>query len=259
MSAPVGGSDYSTMVAVITGASRGLGAGLAQAFADEGVRLGLCARTKPEVPHGASGITSSVDVSDADAVDRFTADVVDQFGRIDLWINNAGVLAPVGPLADAEPFELRRHIDTNIMGVLHGSATFARHVRSRPGGGVLVTMSSGAATRPYVGWAPYCASKAAIEMITEVIAREERTNGLTAYALSPGLVDTDMQAYIRSLPSGRFPEVDRFRRVHDEDRFNSPAWVTRFILQELVDVTHSGRDGPVGDVGRVRFRVPDQS
>ncbi len=152
MSAP---DPHTALVAVITGASRGLGAGMATVFAGAGVRLGLCARTRPEPPEGADALTASVDVTDAQALDAFSLAVVERFGRIDLWVNNAGVLVPIGPLAVADPDALRRHLDINILGVMHGSATFARHVRDRPGRGVLVNISSGAATTPYEGWAAY--------------------------------------------------------------------------------------------------------
>jgi NAD(P)-dependent dehydrogenase (short-subunit alcohol dehydrogenase family) len=249
-----------SLVTVVTGASRGLGAGMAGALAAEGIRLGLCARTRPDAPPGAQAVTGSVDVTEAAAVDRFAAEVVQRFGRIDVWINNAGLLAPIGPLADADPDALRDNIEVNVLGVVHGSATFARHVRSRPGFGVLVNLSSGAATRPYEGWAAYGGSKAAVEMVTEVVAREERPHGLAAYAVSPGLVDTDMQALIRSTPASEFPAVEGFHRAHRDGGFNSPDWVTRYVLEELVDPAASGDRpaGPTPDDPMVRRRVPDE-
>jgi NAD(P)-dependent dehydrogenase (short-subunit alcohol dehydrogenase family) len=250
----VTGRSVAPSVAVVTGASRGLGAGLADAWAARGVRLGLCARVRPAGPTGTESLTATVDVADAAAVEAFAAAVAERFGRIELWVNNAGILEPIGPLAEADPGALRQNIDVNVLGVLHGSATFARHVRSRPGPGVLVNISSGGATRPYAGWAAYCASKAAVEMITEVVAVEEREAGLVAHALSPGLVDTDMQALIRSTPAERFPKVDRFHRVHRDGSFNSPEWVATFIVEHLFN-------GAGGEPGRgtepVRLRVPD--
>jgi benzil reductase ((S)-benzoin forming) len=146
-----------------------------------------------------------------------------------------------------------------VLGVLHGTATFARHVRTRDGSGFLVNVSSGAATRPYVGWAAYGGAKAAVEMITEVVAREEHASGLRAYALSPGLVDTDMQALIRSTPEKDFPSVGRFRQVHEDGSFNSPAWVTRFILDRLVNgaAVPAGPESSGTEV-TVRLRVPDE-
>jgi benzil reductase ((S)-benzoin forming) len=235
-------------VAVITGASRGLGAGLATSLAAAGLRLGLCARIQPQAPPGSQAVTWSVDVTEADQVDRFATEVVERFGRIDLWINNAGVLDPIGPLVDADPRALVDHMAVNVDGVLFGTRAFARHVRRRPGGGVLVNMSSGAGGSPVEGWAAYCASKAAVDMLTEVVALEGRPDGLRAYALSPGLVDTDMQALIRSTPVETFPSVERFHRAHQQGSFNSPAWVARYVLGLL--------EGEGSD--DVRVRVPDQ-
>ncbi len=117
-----------------------------------------------------------------------------------------------------------------MTGVLHGSAVFAEHVRAREGAGTLVNISSGAATNPYEGWAAYCASKAAVDQLTRVVALEEARHGLAAYAVSPGLVDTEMQAAIRATDPASFPQVDRFRRAATEHRFNSPAWVAEHIL-----------------------------
>jgi NAD(P)-dependent dehydrogenase (short-subunit alcohol dehydrogenase family) len=247
--------EEAPLVAVVTGASRGLGAGMASAWAAQGVQTGLCARTRPDAPAGADSLTASVDVTDATSVDEFAATVVGRFGPIDLWVNNAGVLDPVGPLADADPGALRSNLDINVLGVLNGSAAFARHVRSRPGRGVLVNISSGGASRPYAGWAAYCGSKAAVEMITEVVAVEERRHGLRAHALAPGLVDTDMQALIRATPAEQFPDVERFHEVHRHGSFNSAAWVAAFILEQLVRGPDAEADP---EPPTVRLRVPDE-
>ncbi len=249
-------SIHAGRVAVITGASRGLGAGMAETFAGQGMHLGLCARARPESPDWAPALTASVDVTDADAVDAFAGAVAERFGRIDLWVNNAGVLAPIGPLADADPEEVRRHFDANVLGVVHGTGAFARQVRGQPEGGVLVNISSGAAATPYEGWAVYCASKAAVEMLTEVVALEELPAGLRAYALAPGVVDTDMQTLIRSSTEEAFPDVRRFRRLKQEGRFNSADWVARFILDRCLGA--AGSDGPADVAGAVRLRVPDE-
>jgi len=246
---------HAGLVAVVTGASRGIGAGLAGYFAERSMRLGLCARSVPDAPHGADALVAAVDVTDATAVDDFAAAVVDRFGRIDQWVNNAGILVPIGPLADAGPDELAAHVATNVLGVAFGTAAFARHVRSRPGGGTLVNLSSGAATRPYRGWAPYCASKAAVEMLTRVVGLEEASAGLAAYAVAPGVVDTDMQALIRATPETSFPDVARFHRMRDDGEFATPEWVARWILEWCVDPATRLRPGP-GE-GSVAFRVPD--
>jgi benzil reductase ((S)-benzoin forming) len=227
-------------VAVITGASRGLGAGLAVRFAECGVRLGLCARHEPAGPDGA--LTASVDVTDAGAVDRFAARVADELGPIDLWINNAGVLEPIAPLRDADPAQLEAHIRTNVLGVLYGSRAYVRHVRRTNRGGVLVNVSSGAASSVYPGWSAYCAAKAAVDQLTRVVAEEEADAGLRAYAVAPGVVDTDMQAMIRATPAEAFPAVERFRKRAETGDFNSPSWVADHILAAAFDTAAEPED-----------------
>jgi NAD(P)-dependent dehydrogenase (short-subunit alcohol dehydrogenase family) len=241
--------EVSTPVAVVTGASRGLGAGLASTFAQHGFRLGLCARTRPTAPPGAEAVTLAADVTDADALDRFGSMVIDRFGRIDLWVNNAGVLEPIDFLADADTAALAHHVDVNVKGVLFGSRTFARHVRERDGTGVLVNMTSGASRTIYEGMAVYCASKAAVDMATQVVAREEAPHGLLAYAVAPGVVDTAMQSMMREAPIERLPSAGRFVALKEAEAFNSPEWVARFLI-DLVE----GRERPEDVV----VRVPDQ-
>jgi benzil reductase ((S)-benzoin forming) len=245
-----GQADIPGRVAVITGASRGLGAGLAARWAEAGLRLGLAARTEPAAPEGVECVTASVDVSDAAAVEHFCGVVAARFGRIDLWVNNAGLLEPIAPLRDADPAALRAHVEVNVLGVLYGSASFARHVRSREGGGVLVNITSGAATSPYAGWAAYCGSKAAVDQITRVMAEEEIEAGMRAYAVAPGIVDTGMQEAIRATTEERFPAVERFRGIARDGAFNSPAWVADHILGLLAY--------PPTDLDLVVLRVPDQ-
>jgi NAD(P)-dependent dehydrogenase (short-subunit alcohol dehydrogenase family) len=235
--------DVSGKVAVITGASRGLGAGLASHFAAAGLHLGLCATHRPSLvmatrPTARGGqvisaeppLCAAVDVTDYAALDAFAHQVVERFGGIHLWINNAGVLAPIGPLSAADPALVARNIDVNVTGVLHGSAIFAGHVRRRPGTGVLINISSGAGTRPYFGWAAYCAAKAAVDQLTRVLALEEGGHGLSAYAVAPGVIDTDMQAAIRGSRVADFPAVERFVALAQSGDFNSPGWVAEHLL-----------------------------
>jgi NAD(P)-dependent dehydrogenase (short-subunit alcohol dehydrogenase family) len=191
-----------------------------------------------------------VDVTDAEALDRFGSAVVDRFGRIDLWVNNAGVLEPIAFLADADSAALARHVDVNVKGVLFGSRTFARHVRDRDGTGVLVNMTSGASRTIYEGMAVYCASKAAVDMATRVVAQEEAAHGLAAYAVAPGVVDTAMQVMMREAPIERLPSVGRFVALKKAEAFNSPEWVARFLM-DLVEGGERPED--------VVVRVPDQN
>lgn len=226
--------DLSGKTAVITGASRGLGAGLAAEFAARGMRLALCARSACTLPPGAGGMAAQVDVADAEAVRRFARDAEAALGRIDLWINNAGVLEPVGPLRDVPPEAFLDHVRINVMGVVHGSQAFIAHVRARGHQGVLMNVSSGAAWRAYAGWAAYSAGKAGVDRISEAIQLEEGDH-LRVYAVAPGVIDTDMQSLVRSMTPERFPAVDLFRERKAKNDFNSIGHVAEHLVRYAFD------------------------
>lgn len=243
-------TDLQGRTAVITGASRGLGAAMARELAAHGLRLGLCARKSPELPEGADGVSESVDVTDESAVEGFVARVEERLGAIDLWINNAGVLEPIQPLRDVSAEDFRRHIDINLTGVFLGSRSYLRHRRARGGGGVLINVSSGAAWKAYAGWGAYCAGKAGVERLTQCIQQEEAETGLRAYSVAPGVIDTDMQARIRASSPEDFPEVERFVELKQSDGFNSGEWVARHFLAIAFD--------PGTRPDEVAVRIPDE-
>ena len=235
-------------VAVITGASRGIGAALATEFAAQGMKLGLCARSAPVLVEGDDVVAKRLDVCDEDAVEKFAADVIAKWGRIDLWINNAGVLDPIAPVRNVAVSDFRDHIDINLTGVFLGTRTFIRHVREREGEGVLINVSSGAAWSAYEGWSTYCAGKAAVERLTEVVQLEEAGSGLRAYSVAPGVVDTAMQELIRNSTAEDFPEVERFREMKMEGSFNSPEFVASQLLGIAFD--------PDARPDQVEHRIP---
>ena len=223
-------SEYTDKVVVITGASRGLGAGMAQYFATRGLRLGLCARTQPTAPAGAQAVTAAVDVTAPQALQAFAEEVENTFGSIDLWINNAGVLDPVAPLRAIDPAAFAKVLNINVLGVVHGTQAYLQHRRRQGGGGVLINISSGAAQHAYAGWSAYCASKAAVDRLSEAVSLEEAEHGLRVYAVAPGVVDTAMQQTIRATPAENFPQVDKFHALKEHGHFNSPAFVGQELL-----------------------------
>lgn len=215
-------------VIVVTGASRGIGLGIVRFSEAAGHRVAACARTRPE---GAeSTVTASVDVTDSAAVHSFARSVVERFGRIDCWINNAGLLGPVQFAHDMAFDDFQTVMSINMGGVFLGSQAMAQQVRRQTGGGVLINVSSGAARKGCAGWSAYCASKAAVDRFSESIALEEASHGLRVHSVAPGVVDTGMQAQIRSTDRADFPNLDRFLALKKDDAFNSAAWVGRQLL-----------------------------
>ena len=143
-------------------------------------------------------------------------------------------------------------ISVNVVGVGERLVGVRQHTYGVGSGrGVLVNMSSGAATKPYEGWAAYCASKAAVDQMTRVVALEEARHDLFAYAVAPGLVDTDMQTAIRGRGCGVVPRAWNVSgRVAERQRFNSPGWVADHILSVGVRARSTS--------GSVTLRIPDQ-
>lgn len=217
--------------ALVTGASAGLGAGIAERLAARGVRLALCARTEPTLPAGATGTTASVDVTDAGAVAGWFDRAAATLGPLDLCIANAGILGPLGPLRDDDPDQVAATFRTNVEGLAHTAAAYARHVRGRAGGGAFLAVSSGAGRHPTAGWAPYAASKAAVDALCLAVAEEEADAPLRVHAVAPGVVDTGMQEAIRASTPEAFPRHRDFVRMKDAEAFNTAGFVADHLLR----------------------------
>ena len=187
---------------VITGASRGIGAAAARAFVADGAQVALLARSADQIGDlvaelGSAAMGIACDVSDWSSVRAAIDGVQARFGRIDILINNAGVVDPIARLADADPAEWGRTQDINLKGVFHGMKAVIPAMRAQ-GGGTIITVSSGAAVRALEGWSAYCASKAGALMLTQAAHLEEAAHGIRVLGLSPGTVATDMQARIKA-------------------------------------------------------------
>jgi benzil reductase ((S)-benzoin forming) len=230
--------DLTGKAVVVTGASRGVGAALVEACLAKGARVAACART---APHFSAAFTCSVDVADPVQSDEFATKAVKAIGPVDLWVNNAGIIGPIGPLHERTNDELSRILDVNVLGTLVGSRSFIRHLHATGRSGVLLNLSSGASKRAFHGWAAYCASKAAVDLLTESIALEEGP-ALRAHAIGPGVVDTEMQREIRSSSAEAFPDVERFRQRHSDGGLRSAADVAGELLNVAFDPNCPAQD-----------------
>lgn len=195
-------ADLAGKVAMITGASRGIGAAAAREFADAGAKVLLLARSGDAIAElageiGEAAVAVPCDISRFWEVEAAVNAAVQTFGRLDILVGNAGVLKPITPLAEADPDEWGQVIDVNIKGVFNGMRA-ALPVMAAQGGGTIITVSSGAAHAPLEGWSAYCTSKAGAAMLTRAAHLENADKGLRIMGLSPGTVATQMQRDIKA-------------------------------------------------------------
>ena len=156
--------DLSGQTVLITGASRRIGAAAAQAFAAAGANVALVARSREAIAAlageiGDRALAIPCDVTRYWEVEQAVGAAIQTFGRLDVMINNAGVVDPMGALAQLDPDAWGKTIDINLKGVMHGMRA-ALGPMAAQGSGTIITVSSGAAHNPVEGWSAYCASKA---------------------------------------------------------------------------------------------------
>ena len=189
-------------VVLITGASRGIGAAAARAFAAAGAKVALVARSAEQIESlaaeiGANAIAITCDVASYDDVVSAIAQTEDAFGPLDVFIGNAGILDPISHLSEADPDAWGKTVDVNLKGVFNGMRAAMPGMIER-GAGTIITISSGAAHGPVEAWSSYCSSKAGAYMLTRCADKEARDKGLRIMGLSPGTVATDMQRDIKA-------------------------------------------------------------
>ena len=210
---------------IVTGASRGLGRAVVLELNRRGAAVVATARSTEALATLAEDLDNVTTVVGDIGSESTRRQVVEaalrRDGRIDGLVNNAAVLDPIARSADAEADPWADHLAINVVAPIHLTALALPHLRESKGR--VINISSGAAVRPLEGWGAYCTAKAALKMATEVLAEEEP--GITAISLRPGVVDTAMQATIRS--DGR--EVmgaeghDRFIRLHEKGELLDPS------------------------------------
>ena len=192
-------------VALVTGASRGLGEGAARGLAAAGASVMLLARDGKRVAEVAQAITqdkgraeaAACDVSDYAAVQNVVAQTEATLGPVDILVNNAGVIEPISEIATSDPALWAQSLSINLVGAYYVLRAVLPGMLER-GGGTIVNVSSGAAYRPLEGWSAYCSGKAGLAMLTRAVALETAGKGIRIFGFSPGTIDTDMQVKIRA-------------------------------------------------------------
>ena len=222
--------NLSGKAALITGASRGIGAAAARAFAAAGAKVALVARSEDAIASlagelGEGALAIPCDVSRYWEVEQAVKATVDTFGSLDVLVNNAGVIEPIGHLSTLDPDEYGRTVDINLKGVFHGMRA-AMPVMLAQGHGTIINISSGAAHGPVEGWTAYCSAKAGALMLTRVGDKEARDKGVRVLGLSPGTVATEMQREIKASGINPVSQLDWSTHIPPEWPAQALVWMT---------------------------------
>jgi NAD(P)-dependent dehydrogenase (short-subunit alcohol dehydrogenase family) len=220
--------DLTGRVAIVTGASRGIGQAIALAFAAAGAQVALSSRKQESLgavvteieKQGGQAIAIAAHTGDSNAVRALVAQTVERFGGVDILVNNAATNPHFGPLLTADEGQWLKILDVNVLGYFRVAQAVVPELQKR-GGGKIINMASVAGLRPMPGMGVYSVSKAAVLMLTQTLAQELGPHNIQVNAIAPGVIKT---------------------------RFSSVLWQTETIAASIVASTPLGRFGEVDDL-----------
>jgi len=226
-------------VAVVTGGLSGIGAAIAQRFADEGARVIAADLSAPDAPLGEGPVAPfPLDVADEASVRRMAEAVLDKHGRIDVLVNNAGIGRNV-PFLDHPVADFDRIVAVNLRGTfLAGQACAA--AMARQGGGVILNIASISGMRGNPGRAGYGASKGGVVVLTQVMANDLAAHGIRVNAIAPGPIETPMlrgmgataggNSFLDHVPMGRAGMPDDIARAAVFLCSDDASYITGHVL-----------------------------
>jgi len=193
-------------VAIITGASRGIGKAIAEAFARAGARLALCSRKPEGLPAAAAELREfgqvlavQAHVGKADDVRNLVAQTMEVYGRVDVVVNNAATNPHFGAVLTADEGQWLKILDTNLLGAVRLIQAVAPHMEEQ-GGGKIINMASVAGLRPSPGMGLYGIGKAALIQLTRQLALELGPHNIQVNAIAPGIIETRFSQLLWQTP-----------------------------------------------------------
>ncbi|MCU0966622.1 MAG: 3-oxoacyl-ACP reductase FabG [Burkholderiaceae bacterium] len=240
-------SGLAGKVALVTGGSRGIGRAVVELFARDGMDVVFFYRGNETAAQevvaavqaaGGRAEAMQVDVANAEAVTAAVEQVVDGRGRIDVLVNNAGIVRDniLGMLDDAD---IRAVLDTNVGGVFNVTRAVVRHMISKRSGRI-VNLSSVAAEKGGRGQSNYAASKGAIEAFTRAMAVELASRKITVNCVAPGVIETEMSQQVRDLADDQIKARILMRRYGQAQDVAHAVWffASRFADYITGEVLH---------------------
>ena len=221
MSADSVSDELRGQVAIVTGAGRGLGRATALALARAGARVGVVARSGGQIAETALEISKTggealavvADVSDAASVERMAREMERTLGQVDLLVNNAGTVGPLGPIWEADPGDWWHSIEVNLRGPYLCSRALLPGMIARRRGRI-INLSTGAAAVAVAHMGAYVVAKTALTRFTENLAAELLNSGVSVFAVGPGTVRTAMTEYVLESEAGK-KWLPWFRKLYD--------------------------------------------
>ncbi len=199
--------DLTGKVAIVTGASRGIGEAIARAYAQAGAKVVLSSRKQEALEAvarsiqeaGGTALAVAAHTGSSEAVQALVERTLEAFGGVDILVNNAATNPHFGPILTAEESQWAKILDVNVVGYFRTAKACAESMGSR-GGGKIINMASIAGKRPQPGMGVYCVSKAGVIMLTQVLAVELAELNIQVNAIAPGFVKTRFSSAIWSNP-----------------------------------------------------------
>lgn len=221
---------------IVTGASKGIGLALSEVLVERGHRVFGIARSFPGNWPGTKSF--EFDLLNTNGISHLMEEIfteIPEDNRRMVLINNAGTVAPIGFAGSNKAEDISRSVTLNLIAPMILTAAFIDETASWSAEKAIINISSGAGRTPYKGWSAYCAGKAGLDHFSSVVDKEYE--GIKVISVAPGIIDTGMQAQIRSSSDTDFPLLPNFKAYKEQGRLSTPEETAEklVLLMEKTD------------------------